>query len=60
MLVVFSPSILKNSDQRHMTKIVAFFQLPSVVEQQVDIRFSFFIITETVVMLKILYILVND
>ena len=37
-----------------------FFQLPSVVEQQVDIRFTFFIITQTVVMLKILYILVND
>ena len=37
-----------------------FFQLPSVVEQQVDVRFSFFIITQTVVMLKILYILVND
>ena len=36
------------------------FQLPSVVEQQVDIRFSFFVITQTVVMLKILYILVND
>ena len=37
-----------------------FFQLPSVVEQQVDIRFSFFIVTQTVAMLKILYILVND
>ena len=37
-----------------------FFQLPSVVEQQVDVRFSIFIITQTVVMLKILSILVND
>ena len=25
LLVVFSPSVLKNSDQRHMMKIVAFF-----------------------------------
>ena len=31
-----------------------------MVEQEVEIRFSFFIITQTVVMLKILYILVND
>ena len=61
MLIVFTSSILKNSDQRHMMKLKsALFQLPSVVEQQVDIRFSFFIITQTVVMLKILYILVND
>ena len=37
-----------------------FFQLPSVVEQQVEIRFSFYIITQTVEMLKILYILVKD
>ena len=44
-----------------MMKIVAFFwQLPSVVEQQVDIRFHFFIIFQIVVMLKISYILVND
>ena len=60
MLVVFSPSILKNSDKKAHDENRRFFQLPSVVEQQVDIRFSFFIITETVVMLKILYILVND
>ena len=31
-----------------------------MVEQQVDIRFSFFIITQIVVMRKILYILVNE
>ena len=37
-----------------------FFQLPSMVEQQVEIRFSFFIITQTVEMLKILHILVKD
>ena len=60
MLLVFSPSVLKNSDQRHMMKIGAFFQLPSVVEEQVDIRFSFFIVTQTIAVLKILYILVND
>ena len=37
-----------------------FFQLPSMVEQQVEIRFSFFIITQTVEMLKILHIFVKD
>ena len=42
-------------------KIVAvFWQLPSEVEQQVDIPIRFFIITQTVVMLKISQILVND
>ena len=41
LLVVFSPSVLKNSDQRHMMKIVAFFQLILVRKQQVAVRFSF-------------------
>ena len=60
MLVVFSPSILKNQRSKTHDENRRFFQPPSVVEQQVDTRFSFFMITQTVVMLKILYILVND
>ena len=60
MLVVFSPSILKNQRSKTHDENRRFFQPPSVVEQQVDTRLSFFMITQTVVMLKILYILVND
>ena len=43
LMVVFSPLILKNSDQRHMMKIVAFFNYLSFsrVIQRVAVRFSF-------------------
>ena len=46
MLVVFSPSILKNSDQRHMMKIVAVFNDPSCVNVRQPYALAFFIITQ--------------
>ena len=43
LIVVFSPVMLKNSDQRHMMKIVAFFNYLSFswVIQRVALRLSF-------------------